>query len=95
MKDLAKRITQTPPKSFGMVGRAAAEDAKGRDLIHLELGRPVHDTPDFIKEATIDAMRAGKVHYGDLRGEPEFRAALVQKAFQLQSDCTCRTIRSW
>ncbi|MGS1015836.1 pyridoxal phosphate-dependent aminotransferase [Allosphingosinicella humi] len=79
MPNLAKRITETSKKSFGMFAKAAAMGAAGADLIHLELGRPVHDTPDHIKEATVRALREGKVHYGDLQGEPLFREALAEK----------------
>jgi aspartate aminotransferase len=77
MKHLAKRITETSKKSFGMYGRAAA--MTDRDLIHMELGRPHADTPDHIKQATIDAIRAGKVHYSDLPGVPHLRKALQDK----------------
>nr|WP_213981197.1 pyridoxal phosphate-dependent aminotransferase [Sphingomonas sp. dw_22] len=62
-----------------MYARAAALGPAGDDLIHLELGKPIHDTPQHIKDAAIAALRAGKVHYGDLQGEPEFRAALANK----------------
>lgn len=79
MPILAKRITETSKKSFGMFAKAAAMGAAGADLIHLELGRPVHDTPDHIKEAAIRALRDGKVHYGDLQGELPFREALAEK----------------
>ena len=79
MPRVARRITETAKKSFGMYARAAAMGAAGADLIHLELGKPVHDTPEPIKEATIAALRAGKVHYGDLQGEPAFREALAEK----------------
>ena len=79
MPNLAKRITETSKKSFGMFAKAAAMGEAGADLIHLELGRPVHDTPEHIKEATIKALREGKVHYGDLQGEPRFREALSEK----------------
>lgn len=77
MSYLADRITGSPEKSYGMAGRAAA--LNGEEFIHLELGRPSHDTPDFIKEATIRALREGKVHYGDFRGELPLRSALAQK----------------
>ncbi|WP_104494112.1 pyridoxal phosphate-dependent aminotransferase [Paracoccus denitrificans] len=77
MKHLAKRITETSKKSFGMYGRAAG--IADRDLIHMELGRPHADTPDHIKEATIGAIRAGKVHYSDLRGVAALRQALRAK----------------
>ena len=77
MKHLARRITQTSPKSFGMYARAAQS---GRDdLIHMELGRPSADTPAHIKEATIRALRDGAVHYSDLAGQPHLRAALAEK----------------
>jgi aspartate aminotransferase len=79
MPKLARRITGTSPKSFGMFGRAAAMEAAGADLIHLEVGKPIHDTPQHIKDAAIAALQAGKVHYSDLQGEPAFRRALADK----------------
>ena len=79
MPKIARRISETSKKSFGMFARAAALGPAGEDLIHLELGRPIHDTPQHIKDATIAALKAGHVHYGDLQGEPSFRAALSDK----------------
>ncbi|NNE51291.1 MAG: aminotransferase class I/II-fold pyridoxal phosphate-dependent enzyme [Sulfitobacter sp.] len=72
----AARITDTSPKNFGMFAKAVGMDG---DLIHLELGMPVEDTPQHIKEATITALRAGAVHYSDLQGLPHLRAAIAQK----------------
>ena len=79
MPKLARRITETSGKSFGMFGRAAAIEAAGADLIPLEVGKPIHDTPGHIKDAAIAALQAGKVHYSDLQGEPAFRRALADK----------------
>lgn len=79
MARLARRITQTSKKNYGMYAKAAALAAQGADLIHLELGRPFHDTPDHIKQATIQALRDGYVHYSDLQGIPELRQALAEK----------------
>ncbi|WP_333831040.1 pyridoxal phosphate-dependent aminotransferase [Pararhodobacter sp.] len=79
MPRFARRITQTSAKNFGMFARAFGRPG---DLIHLELGRPVEDTPDHIKEATIAALRAGHVHYSDLQGIPELRHALAGKMAQ-------------
>ncbi|MEE4015593.1 pyridoxal phosphate-dependent aminotransferase [Roseibium sp. FZY0029] len=77
MKHLAKRITNTSPKSFGMFQKAAMS---GRDdLIHLEVGRPFADTPQPIKDATIKALQDGCVHYSDLAGLPHLREALAEK----------------
>ncbi|MET3926032.1 pyridoxal phosphate-dependent aminotransferase [Devosia sp. 2618] len=79
MSRFARRITQTSEKSYGMFQKAAAKAATGADLIHLELGRPCHDTPDHIKQATIKALLDGKVHYSDLQGELTLRNALQKK----------------
>lgn len=76
MPRFARRITESAPKDFGMFARALGQAG---DLIHLELGRPVEDTPAHIKEAAIAALRAGHVHYSDLQGIPELRAALAAK----------------
>ena len=78
MKWPADRIAKTSKKSFGMYEKAL-DHHHGADLIHLELGRPVHDTPEHIKDAVIEALRAGKVHYSDIRGEAPLRAALSRK----------------
>ncbi len=48
-------------------------------VIHLELGRPCHDTPAQIKKATIDALLRGEVHYSDMRGLAPLREALSTK----------------
>jgi len=75
MPRFARRVTSTPAKDFGMAGRAASLS----DVIHLELGRPVDDTPRHIKDATIRAINDGHVHYSDLQGIPELRTALADK----------------
>lgn len=79
MKWPADRIANTSKKSFGMYETALKSGLD--DLIHLELGQPIFDTPAHIKEATIAAIRAGKVHYSDIQGEPAFRSALARKLF--------------
>ncbi len=76
MPRFARRITDTSPKDFGMFARAMAQ---GGDLIHLELGRPVEDTPPHIKDATIAALLGGEVHYSDLQGLRPLRAALADR----------------
>ncbi|MET3792447.1 pyridoxal phosphate-dependent aminotransferase [Aquamicrobium terrae] len=79
MPKFARRVTQTSKKSYGMFAKAAGMAKEGRDLIHLELGQPVHDTPDHIKQATIRALQAGEVHYSDLQGIPQLREVLAAK----------------
>ena len=79
MRRVAQRISATTPKSFGMYAKAAALEGEGRDLVHLELGKPHADTPDHIKAATIRALQAGDVHYSDLQGTPALRRALAEQ----------------
>ncbi|WP_306118041.1 MULTISPECIES: aminotransferase class I/II-fold pyridoxal phosphate-dependent enzyme [unclassified Roseitalea] len=62
-----------------MFAKAVGLTDPARDLIHLELGRPSQMTPRHIIDATVDALRAGEVHYSDLAGLPAFRAAIAEK----------------
>jgi len=38
-------------------------EAQGKDIVHLEIGRPDFDTPSPIKQGAIDALERGDVHY--------------------------------
>ena len=79
MKWPADRISQSSPKSFGMYEKAMVLMAEGKDVIHLEVGRPNFDTPLHIKEATKKALDEGKVHYGEFAGEFKLRRAIADK----------------
>lgn len=79
MKWPAKRMSTQASKSFGMFEVAAQMEARGVDIIHLELGRPSADTPRHIKEATKQALDDGIVHYGELLGTHSLREALAAK----------------
>src|SRR5215469_8365745 len=79
MKWPATRISSSSPKSFGMYEKAARMMAAGIDLIHLEVGMPSFDTPEHVKDATIAALKAGQVHYGDFRGQIGLRRAIVRR----------------
>ena len=79
MSYLAKRITEGRKKSYGMFAKAAAMAGDGRDLIHMELGSPHADTPLPVKQATVDALMAGNVHYSHFQGLPKLRGALADK----------------
>lgn len=79
MKWPAQRLSTQADKSFGMYNEAAELEASGIDIIHLEVGRPDHDTPRHIKEAAKRALDSGMVHYGDLQGNRDLRQALATK----------------
>jgi len=78
MSHIADRIRSSSPKSYGMFAKAARRPDPS-SLIHLELGSPVHDTPQHIKDATIEALQNGQVHYSDFAGIAPLREALGAK----------------
>ena len=47
------------------------------DVIPLWFGEPDLDTPEFIRQAAIDAMHAGQTRYVNKRGIPELRQAVL------------------
>lgn len=54
-------------------------ESKGRDIIHLEIGRPDFDTPTPIKNAAKDALNESKVHYTSNYGIQSLRESLAKK----------------
>ena len=80
MSILSKRIAQvTPSLTLSITAKAKALKAKGIDVISLGAGEPDFDTPDFIKEAAIDALKKGVTKYTPVEGTLELRKAIVQK----------------
>lgn len=62
-----------------MLDAATALEKQGRKVVHMEIGRTDFDTPRHIKDATITALNAGKVHYGPNAGIMELREAISEK----------------
>lgn len=62
-----------------MMETAAALEAAGTKITHMEIGRPDFDTPLHIKEAAIEGMRQGAVHYASNYGVPKLREAIAKK----------------
>src|SRR5438045_1584233 len=63
--------------AFEVLVRARALEAKGRDIVHLEIGEPDFDTPGNIIEAGADALHEGFTHYGPSAGLPELRETIA------------------
>jgi aspartate aminotransferase len=51
----------------------------GHDVINLAAGEPDFDTPDFIREAAHEAIRAGHTHYTPAAGIPPLRKAIAER----------------
>lgn len=69
----------TPSPTLAMTGRVAALKRAGVDVIGLSAGEPDFDTPDFVKDAAIEAIHAGKTKYTEVDGIPELKAAIAAK----------------
>jgi aspartate/methionine/tyrosine aminotransferase len=63
--------------AFEVLVRARALEARGRSVIHLEIGEPDFDTPGHIVAAAQQALEAGATHYGPGAGLPELREAVA------------------
>jgi aspartate aminotransferase len=59
--------------------KARAVEARGRRVIHLEVGEPDFPTPEHIVEAGIRALREGKTRYGAPSGLPALREAICEE----------------
>jgi aspartate aminotransferase len=80
MPIIAHRMAAIKPSPTIAVTTLASElKAQGRDVIGLGAGEPDFDTPDSIKEAAIDAIRAGKTKYTAVDGTPDLKAAVAAK----------------
>jgi aspartate/methionine/tyrosine aminotransferase len=75
---LAERIGQLGVESaFDVLVKARGLEAKGRDIVHLEIGEPDFPTPGHIVEAAKKALDEGWTHYGPTQGLPELREAIA------------------
>ena len=68
-----------PSATIAISAKARALKAAGRNVIALSAGEPDFDTPDNIKDAAIEAIKAGKTKYTDPDGMPELKAAICAK----------------
>ena len=69
----------SPSPTLAITSRVLELKRAGVDVIGLGAGEPDFDTPDFVKEAAIQAIRDGKTKYTNVDGTPELKAAIVAK----------------
>mgnify|MGYP003700441551 CR=1 FL=1 len=79
-----------PSPTLAVTQKARELKAAGRDIISLGAGEPDFDTPDFVKEAAIKAIRDGKTKYTAVDGIPELKEAIVAK-FKRDNDLSYAT----
>lgn len=74
LSEVTSRIDGQP--MFKYLDRARELEAKGRHLIHMELGEPDFDTPKNVTLAAIKALANGDTHYESSFGMLDFREAI-------------------
>src|SRR5438067_10130058 len=76
---LAKRMARLGTETaFEVLVKARALEAKGRDIVHLEIGEPDFDTPRNIIDAATDALDKGFTHYGPSAGLPQLKEVIAK-----------------
>jgi len=80
IKELAARVQRIKPSpTLAVSARAEELIAAGKNIISLSVGEPDFDTPDFIKEAAIKAIRDGMTKYTAVDGIASLKKAIIRK----------------
>jgi len=81
---ISKRAQAVPASvTIAVTSRAQQLRAEGVDVVSFGAGAPDFDTPEYIKDAAIRALRAGETKYTAAAGIAELRKAIADK---LQKD---------
>jgi aspartate aminotransferase len=77
---LSERVSRVKPSpTMAVTAKAAELKRAGRKVIGLGAGEPDFDTPEHIRAAAIEAIRAGHTRYTDVAGIIELRVAICEK----------------
>lgn len=80
MSFIANRLSRVKPSpTMAITNKAKKLKAAGHDIISLSAGEPDFDTPDFVKDAAIEAIKAGDTKYTAVDGTPELKDAIISK----------------
>lgn len=87
-EQLSDRINNlATSQTLAMAAKARELKAEGKDIIGLSLGEPDFNTPDFIKEAAIQAINDNYNSYTPVDGYVELKDAIIHK-FKRDNDLT-------
>ncbi len=79
-KNLSNRINNLPVSAtLAMAAKARELKEKGVDIIGLSLGEPDFNTPDFIKEAAIEAINDNYNSYTPVDGYGDLKKSICNK----------------
>ncbi len=77
---ISKRAQDVPASAtIAVTSRAQELQAEGVDVVGFGAGAPDFDTPEYIKDAAVEALKAGKTKYTAATGIIELRRAIAEK----------------
>ncbi|MDP6922386.1 MAG: pyridoxal phosphate-dependent aminotransferase [Lutibacter sp.] len=77
---LSDRINELPVSAtLAMAAKARELKQQGKDIISLSLGEPDFNTPDFIKEAAVQAINDNYNSYTPVDGYADLKEAIITK----------------
>ena len=77
---LSDRINSLPvSQTLAMAAKGRELKEQGKDIISLSLGEPDFNTPDFIKDAAIQAINDNYNSYSPVNGYADLREAICRK----------------
>ena len=80
MNKLSDRINSlSTSQTLAMAAKARELRAEGKDIIGLSLGEPDFNTPEFIKDAAIQAIQDNYNSYTPVDGYQELKEAIITK----------------
>ncbi len=77
---VSQRAQQVPPSAtIAVTARAQELKAQGVDVVGFGAGAPDFDTPEYIKEACVEALKAGHTKYTPAAGIMDLRKKIADK----------------
>ncbi|MGH2457776.1 MAG: pyridoxal phosphate-dependent aminotransferase [Chloroflexota bacterium] len=78
---LAERMSRLGTETaFEVLAKARALEARGKTVVHLEIGEPDFDTPAHVVEAGATSLQSGDTHYSPSSGIPDLRQSIARFA---------------
>ncbi len=77
---ISKRAQEVPASAtIAVTARAKELKAEGVDVVGFGAGEPDFDTPEYIKQAAIEALKAGQTKYTAAAGIIQLKSAIADK----------------
>lgn len=64
--------------AFELLAQAQKLEAKGRSILHFEMGEPLWETDSSIVDAAVRALNSGRTKYSNAAGELALRSAIAK-----------------